>query len=125
LALAGAERSREYCVPRRNHADHAALNLRKLPDKPEEMNVALDEVQIGGREIGPGRRMLKRIGLLFVIGALGMVDPRRLDQQALVGGLQRSLLCRTSGGDVRFELTREDSILGMDGAIDVILCGTK
>jgi hypothetical protein len=64
-------------------------------DKPEEMNVALDEVQIGGREIGPGRRMLKRIGLLFAIGALGMVDPRRLDQQALVGGLQRSLLCRT------------------------------
>ena len=57
-------------------ADHPALNLRKLLDKPKEMNVALDEVQISGREIGLGQRMLKLIGLLFAIGALEMVDDR-------------------------------------------------
>ena len=143
-----------------------ALNLRKLPYKPKEMNVAFDEVQIG-REIGLGQPMLKLIGLLFATGALEMVDdcvrgntekpgrerspaplvagkigegfvkhfggevfgdatvvdatdneeidaiemklvenikfrevgPSRLDQQALVGGLWRSRLCRTSVGD--------------------------
>jgi hypothetical protein len=57
-------------------ADHPALNLRKLVDKPREMNVALDEVQISGREIGLGQGMLKLIGLLFAIGALEIVDDR-------------------------------------------------
>jgi hypothetical protein len=148
-------------------ADHTALNLRKLPYKPKEMNVAFDEVQIGGQEIGLGQPMLQLIGLWFATGAFEMVDdcvrgntekpggerspaplvagkigegfvehfggevfgdatvvdatddeeidaiemklvenikfrevgPSRLDQQALVGGLWRSRLCRTSGGD--------------------------
>src|SRR6202040_436773 len=57
-------------------ADHPALNLRKLLKKPKEMNVALDEVQIRGGEIGLGRRMLELIGLSFTIGALEMVDDR-------------------------------------------------